>query len=124
MTEAWSAALRDGDLASLASLADAGANINARDRHNQTSIMLAAPRGQTAVVEFLIRRGADLNHTAKYGLSALMLAVVAGHRDIVRLLVAAGADLSIHGVGAPGFAGKTALDLATARGPDLEALFR
>jgi len=64
-----------------------------------------------------------LDHTAKYGLSALMLAVIEGHVEIVRALVAAGADVALRGTGAPGFAGKTAWDLATAQGrPDIAEL--
>src|SRR5207248_8244131 len=65
----------------------------------------------------LIVQGAALDHTAKYGLSALMLAAVRGHTDVVSRLIDAGADVSLRGTGAPGFAGKTALDLATARIP-------
>jgi ankyrin repeat protein len=68
------------------------------------------------LVETLIENGADLNVTAKYNLSALMLAVIAGDRRIARMLARAGADLSIKGSGAPGFAGKTAYDLAVVRG--------
>ena len=45
-----------------------------------------------------------------------MLAVVNGHIDVVRILVRRGADLALRGTGAPGFAGKTAMDLAVARG--------
>ncbi len=78
--------------------------------------MLAAHAGHRAIVEALIAHRADLNVTAKYGLSALMLAVVAGHADIARLLAKAGADLTLRGTGAPGFAGKTAYDLAVERG--------
>jgi uncharacterized protein len=44
-----------------------------------------------------------------------MLAVVAGHAGLARTLVRAGADLAVRGTGAPGFAGKTAYDLAVAR---------
>lgn len=77
--------------------------------------MLAAHAGHLEAVECLARRGADLNVTAKYGLSALMLAIVAGHEPVARALVRAGADLAIRGAGAPGFAGKTAFDLAAAR---------
>jgi hypothetical protein len=80
--------------------------------------MLAAMHGERETVAWLIERGASLNHTAKYRLSALMLAVLHGHREIVRLLLAAGADLTLRGSGAPGFAGKTALDLAVQRGDD------
>ena len=69
-----------------------------------------------ATVQLLIEHGADLNITAKYGLSAVMLAVVAGHEEIALALARAGADLTLRGTGAPGFADKTAADLATARG--------
>ncbi len=41
-----------------------------------------------------------------------MQAVVGGHVEIVRTVANAGANLSLRGTGAPGFAGKTALDLA------------
>ena len=41
-----------------------------------------------------------------------MLAIVAGHKEVARLLAKAGADLSLRGTGAPGFADKTAFDLA------------
>jgi ankyrin repeat protein len=57
-----------------------------------------------------------LNVTAKYRLSALMLAIVAGHAEIASSLARAGADLTLQGGGAPGFAGKTAYDLAVERG--------
>jgi ankyrin repeat protein len=62
--------------------------------------------------------GAALDYTSKSSLSALMLAVVNGHRDTARLLIAAGADVTLRGSGSPGFAGKTARDLARARGDD------
>jgi ankyrin repeat protein len=78
--------------------------------------MLAAHGGQLATVHLLIDHGANLNVTAKYGLSAVMLAVVAGHQEIALALARAGADLTLRGTGAPGFAGKTAADLAAERG--------
>jgi hypothetical protein len=42
--------------------------------------------------------------------------VLAGHKVIAQALARAGADLTIRGTGVPGFAGKTAADLAAARG--------
>lgn len=60
--------------------------------------------------------GADANHTAKHGLTALMLAVVNGHVEVVRALLDGGADTKPHGTGTSGFANRTALDLAVARG--------
>ena len=77
--------------------------------------MIAACEGLSEAAGWLIDSGADLDRTAKYGLTALMLAVVRGHVEVVRRLTAAGADLGIRGTGAPGFAAKTALDLAIAR---------
>jgi hypothetical protein len=64
----------------------------------------------------LVAAGADLDVTAKYRLTALMLAVVAGHAAVARTLARAGTDRSVLGTGAPGFAGKSAHDLAAARG--------
>ena len=115
MNKAWKNALRSGSVETLAHLLSTGADINARDEHGQTALMNAARVGHSRVIEWLIAHGAALDHTAKYGLSALMLAVVNGHRDVVRALVDAGADTGLCGSGAPGFAGRTALDLALAR---------
>jgi hypothetical protein len=115
MTREWEEAVRRGSLDDLRQLAESGADINARDRHNQTALMLAASEGHTAVVEWLVARGAALDHVAKYGLSALMLAVVRDHREIVRALAGAGADVTLRGSGAPGFTGLAALDLAVAK---------
>ena len=83
--------------------------------------MNAARDGHAAVVRLLVDRGAQVNHTAKYGLTALMLAVIRSHVDVVRVLVDAGADLQVKGTGAPGFHGKTALDLAEGLGSELSA---
>jgi ankyrin repeat protein len=47
-----------------------------------------------------------------------MRAVINGHDTIVELLVEAGADTQIRATGTPGFAGKTALDLAHERGQE------
>lgn len=111
----WEDAAKAGDVATVRALLDTDPDIDARDRYGQTALMLAAHRGHGALVRLLIDRGADLDVTAKYSLSALMLAVIAGHAEIARMLVRAGANRSLRGSGAPGFAGKTAYDLAVAR---------
>jgi hypothetical protein len=115
MTREWEEAVHRGSLDDLKHLAESGADINARDRHNHTALMLAATEGNTPLVEWLVRHGAKLDHAAKYGLSALMLAVVRGHGEIVRILVDAGADVTLRGSGAPAYAGLAALDLAVAK---------
>src|SRR5262249_25795870 len=116
MLRDWRQAAIDGDGAGLARLLEAGAAINGRDGKGQTALMLAARRGHQDAVDLLLQRGADPDVAAKYGLTALMLAIVNGHAAVARSLVDAGADLSPRGSGAPGFAGKTARDLAEARG--------
>ena len=125
MTRDWEEAVRRGSIDQLQRLLATGADINARDGHNQTALMIAAGNGDGHVVEWLIEHGAALDHTAKYGLSALMLAVVRGHVDVVRKLTDAGADAGLCGTGAPGFAAKTALDLAIAQAdPELVDILR
>lgn len=122
MDAVWEDAIKRGDVQAVLDLLGRGADIDARDRYGQTALMLAALAGHHEVVETLIAHRAKLNITAKFGLSALMLAIVAGHTEVARLLAQAGADLSLRGTGAPGFAGKTASDLAKDRGmPELSA---
>ena len=115
MSPEWEDAVRRGRIEELQRLLAAGSDIDARDRHGQTALMRAARDGHCEMVEWLLQRGAARNHTAKYGLSALMLAVVRGHVEVVRKLTSAGVDLDLKGTGAPGFASRTALDLAAAR---------
>ena len=121
MDSCWEEAIKRGDVQRVRDLLDRGTDVDARDGHGQTALMLAAHAGHREVVEVLIGHRANLNTTAKYGLSALMLAIVAGHADVVRLLADAGTDLRLRGSGAPGFDGKTAYDLAVER--DMRELF-
>ena len=125
MRQDWEQAIRRDDVSTLARLLDEGADIDARDAHGQTGVMLAVASAATRTAAFLVERGAALDHTAKYHLSALMLAVLRDQPAIVRMLVTAGADVSIRGSGAPGFQEKTALDLAEAAGrPEIAAILR
>lgn len=115
MNTAWERAITSGDVDSVRALLEAGENVNRRDAHGQTALMRAAHLGDRAMLEVLLAAGADLNVTAKHNLTALMLAIIAGHEDEARLLLRAGADPDVRGTGAPGFACKTAYDLAHQR---------
>ena len=119
----WEDASARGDARELARLVQAGHDIDAFDGFGQTALMRATHAGDADTVKWLVANGAELDHTSKFGLSALMLAVVSGHQRIARVLVAAGADTAIRGTGAPGFAGKTAADLAEDRGDTRLARF-
>lgn len=112
MDKAWQLATRSGDVAAVRAIPEPLRHLDSRDGHGQTALMNAAAAGHFELVRYLVDEGAELNATAKYGLTALMLAVVNGHGGIALELIGAGADLSPEGTGAPGFAGRTALDLA------------
>jgi ankyrin repeat protein len=116
MIAAWKKAITGGNAAAVGELLRGGADVDARDKFGQTGLMLAARAGHREIVEVLVQHGADLDVAAKFNLTALMLAVIAGHAAIARLLASAGADLGHRGSGAPGFADKTARDLAVAQG--------
>ncbi len=116
MTAEWEESAKQGDARSLLSQINGGADVDSLDAHSQSALMIAALRGHLEAVQVLIRAGARLDVTAKYSLSATMLAVINGHDSIARALAAAGADLGLVGSGAPGFAGKTAAQLALDRG--------
>jgi ankyrin repeat protein len=108
----WQEAAARGDVAALRALLDEGADVDARDRHGNTALMIAAHKNHLEAVRALAAAGADLDRTAKYGLSALMLAIIAGNDEVAMALIGLGANTELRGTGAPGFAGKSALDLA------------
>lgn len=116
MKPEWREAAVAGNESSVMRLLAAGQDVDAKDRYGQTALMLAATHGHDGVVRILLAHDAETNVTAKFGLSALMLAVINRHADIARRLVDAGSDISLEGSGAPGFAGKTALELAQQAG--------
>jgi ankyrin repeat protein len=114
----WEQAAKRGDERTIAARIRAGDDVDALDRFGQSALMLAARHGHLEVVRVLIDAGADLDRTAKFDLSATMLAVVNGHDSVALALAEAGADLGLVGSGAPGFAGRSAVDLARDRGAD------
>ena len=116
MQSEWHKAAVDGDVSVVERLLMAGHDVDSKDRYGQTALMLAAARGRSTVVDMLLNHGPDLDVTAKHTLSALMLAIVNRHVEIAIKLIEAGADAKVRGTGAPGFSGKTAVDLAREAG--------
>ncbi len=112
MREDWRKAAIAGDPRAIERLLAEGTDIDGRDRYGQTALMLAALHGRDEVVRLLLHHGAELDVTAKYRLSALMLAVINRRTEVAKRLVDAGANTRLRGSGAPGFAGKTARELA------------
>jgi ankyrin repeat protein len=116
MTPEWQRAALEGDVTALSAQLAAGAEVDALDRHGQSALMLAARGGHLDAVGLLVGAGANLDIAAKFNLTATMLAVINYHEAVARALAGAGADLTRVGSGAPGFAGKTAAQLALDRG--------
>lgn len=105
-----------GIVALLAVLAD----VNARDPHGATALMLAleprttlqkSPQRMINILETLIQAGADLNLQDQKGNTALIRAAQVGNLDAARLLFNAGADTQIRNQ-----AGFTALEVAAQHG--------
>jgi len=61
----------DGNLSGVRSALDAGANVNARNDHHQTPLMIASVSGNLEVVKYLVERGADITLQDRDGDTAL-----------------------------------------------------
>lgn len=86
-------AARQGDVAAVTRLLDAGLDVNAKGRYDTTALFFAADKGQLAVVELLLARGASVDvHDTFYKMTPLSLAVQRDHADVARRLVEKGAS--------------------------------
>ena len=78
-------ALREGSVKTFEALArHPKINLNLRNKHGETALMLACIKGNLALARLLIKRDADINHP---GWTALHYAASGGHTDIIRLLL-------------------------------------
>lgn len=99
-------------------LLDAGADINARNRHKEfgpgnSPLSAAVYQDRRDVVRLLIERGADLNQGDDANWRPLHLAVANGRLETARMLLEAGASTNVRTEEAPGLrlSSKTPLDL-------------
>ena len=85
----------------MATLLEAGGDVNAVTGDGATPLIVAAEYGRAAVVERLLEEeGVDANAAAapsRGSITALMLAAARGRSDIVAMLVDAGADINFAG---------------------------
>jgi hypothetical protein len=83
-------AVRNGSYAEVQRMIEAGADVNAKDSHGYTALMLAAEKGYTEIVRLLVEEGADVGARDNSGRSACNRAFSNGNREIVQLLVPPG----------------------------------
>lgn len=93
-TAALFAAVRGGVLPTVTALLDAGIDINTRNTHGETPLMLAAQQRHAHIVEQFLQRKADIGALDRAGNSALLhaLQVTPTHAGVVQQLLAAGSD--------------------------------
>jgi ankyrin repeat protein len=77
-----------GDLSRVKTLLAAKYNVNAKDVHGYTALILASFDGHLEVVRALLAAGADVNAKAFNGETAMSLAKKGGHPEVVELLKA------------------------------------
>lgn len=83
-----------GDVETVRSLLEGGADVKERDIYHQTAILLASRSGKLQVVELLVEYGADVNSHDGIGWVPLHVASRNGHLEIVQSLLNHGADVN------------------------------
>jgi ankyrin repeat protein len=78
-----------GDMFKVRQLIEKGADVNVRDKNQDTPLHEAASRRKTDVAKLLIEKGADVNAKDNYGQTALDMAEASHKSDIVSILRAA-----------------------------------
>ncbi|HRK52224.1 MAG TPA: ankyrin repeat domain-containing protein [Pyrinomonadaceae bacterium] len=82
-----------GELQSVVSVIESGANVNGGFDQSIPVLEVAASFGKTEVVRLLIERGADVNRTRSFGQTALKAAVIGQHPKTTEALIEKGADV-------------------------------
>lgn len=91
-------ATKQGNLAKVQELLEAGVNVNARDRWGNTPLYLAVRNGHTETTKLLLDNGAEVNARqcprCTMGYTPLHLAARDGHILIAELLLDSGANVN------------------------------
>lgn len=85
-------AVKSGCAELIASLLEAGASVEARDRFANTPLILAAAAGQDEAIALLLAAGAKINHRNLLGSSPLLRAAMDNRRRTAEFLLQNGAD--------------------------------
>jgi uncharacterized protein len=89
-------AAEKGNYARVQELLSQGTRIDQlRWPNDETSLMIAARRGDLDIVKALLNAGADINTKNRFGDTALTKAVYKGHTDVVQVLLDAGASTEV-----------------------------
>ncbi len=96
-----------GDLKTVQSCLDAGADVNAKDKYGETPLIKVIDNKKLIIVEFLLTKGADVNAMDNEGRTALTIVAYDGDINMAEVLLTKGAD-----VNAMDKNGLTALDSA------------
>ena len=89
------AAASKGDIAAIKRLAVGGADLNSKDPHGRTPLMVAAYRRNKKAARILIKAGADLHALDSEQYDLLTIASVLNDIEMVRLALASGANAKL-----------------------------
>ena len=84
-----------GELGFVEALIEAGADVNARSKHDYTPLHFARNK---KIAKALTKAGADVNARGLHGYTPLHFAIFRGRKEVVDALIEAGADVNARGM--------------------------